>query len=232
MKTALIIEIIIVLILLFQMYKGYKKGFVKTAIELIATFVVLPIIIIFSIPISSMVVENNPQIKKQEIQIREYLVKELSKKETEIENLEQKAVEKELDTKSMPQFIGKMLNETIKQNQTKTYNEIIKIMAEKIVRLGVQVVIILVLLILVNIVLYIFKGTIGSIVEKLPIISTANNLLGAILQFIKIALILYTLIYVLELGIFIDSVKVAEFLNQTYIIKHLNKFNFIKWFVK
>lgn len=232
MKTALIIEIIIVLILLFQMYKGYKKGFVKTAIELIATFVVLPIIIIFSIPISSMVVENNPQIKKQEIQIREYLVKELSKKETEIENLEQKAVEKELDTKSMPQFIGKMLNETIKQNQTKTYNEIIKIMAEKIVRLGVQVVIILVLLILVNIVLYIFKGTIGSIVEKLPIISTANNLLGAILQFIKIALILYTLIYVLELGIFIDSVKVAEFLNQTYIIKHLNKFNIIKWFVK
>lgn len=232
MKTALIIEIIIVLILLFQMYKGYKKGFVKTAIELIATFVVLPIIIIFSIPISSMVVENNPQIKKQEIQIREYLVKELSKKETEIENLEQKAVEKELDTKSMPQFIGKMLNETIKQNQTKTYNEIIKIMAEKIVRLGVQVVIILVLLILVNIVLYIFKGTIGSIVEKLPIISTANNLLGAILQFIKIALILYTLIYVLELGIFIDSVKVAEFLNQTYTIKHLNKFNIIKWFVK
>ena len=175
----LLLDVVLIALLIYTGVKGYNKGFVQSLLEIAATFIIIPLAMILAIPISSIVYENTPVVKEIENNLTVYIVENANKKE---ENNKQE------ETKT-PNIIQNMINKNLNDTVSQTKENVIRDTAKSITKMAIQAVIILAIYIIANIVLMVFRSTLGGLIDNLPLINNINGLAGTVLNNIYYTLI-------------------------------------------
>lgn len=223
----ILLDILIVIMLIFAFKRGYKKGLVQIVLELAAVFLIIPIAMLFAIPIANTVYTNTPAIANLEKHVEKTAVELIPKEEINKANTELKF------NKETPRIITNIVNNTIKEHKNKAQEEIAKEVAKNITRLAIQALFVFIFYILLTATIYIFKGTIIKIVDMIPIINSVNGLAGSILEIIKILAILFIGLYLVKvyLGATINK-PVEESIKNSIITNTLYNNNVIDYLVK
>lgn len=219
----LLLDVVLIALLIYTGVKGYNKGFVQSLLEIAATFIIIPLAMILAIPISSVVYENTPVVKEIENNLTVYIVENANKKE---ENNKQE------ETKT-PNIIQNMINKNLNDTVSQTKENVIRDTAKSITKMAIQAVIILVIYIIANIVLMVFRSTLGGLIDNLPLINNINGLAGTVLNIIKYALILFVVLYLLNIYQSATMNKeISRFISNTVVTKELYNNNIINYIIK
>ena len=219
----LLLDVVLIALLIYTGVKGYNKGFVQSLLEIAATFIIIPLAMILAIPISSVVYENTPVVKEIENNLTVYIVENANKKE---ENNKQE------ETKT-PNIIQNMINKNLNDTVSQTKENVIRDTAKSITKMAIQAVIILAIYIIANIVLMVFRSTLGGLIDNLPIINNINGLAGTVLNIIKYALILFVVLYLLNIYQSATMNKeISRFISNTVVTKELYNNNIINYIIK
>jgi colicin V production protein len=219
----LLLDVVLIALLIYTGVKGYNKGFVQSLLEIAATFIIIPLAIILAIPISSVVYENTPVVKEIENNLTVYMVENANKKE---ENNKQE------ETKT-PNIIQNMINKNLNDTVSQTKENVIRDTAKSITKMAIQAVIILAIYIIANIVLMVFRSTLGGLIDNLPLINNINGLAGTVLNIIKYAIILFVVLYLLNIYQSATMNKeISRFISNTVVTKELYNNNIINYIIK
>lgn len=219
----LLLDVVLIALLIYTGVKGYNKGFVQSLLEIAATFIIIPLAMIIAIPISSIVYENTPVVKEIENNLTVYIVENANKKE---ENNKQE------ETKT-PNIIQNMINKNLNDTVSQTKENVIRDTAKSITKMAIQAVIILAIYIIANIVLMVFRSTLGGLIDNLPLINNINGLAGTVLNIIKYALILFVVLYLLNIYQSATMNKeISRFISNTVVTKELYNNNIINYIIK
>ena len=219
----LLLDVVLIALLIYTGVKGYNKGFVQSLLEIAATFIIIPLAMILAIPISSIVYENTPVVREIENNLTVYIVENANKKE---ENNKQE------ETKT-PNIIQNMINKNLNDTVSQTKENVIRDTAKSITRMAIQAVIILAIYIIANIVLMVFRSTLGGLIDNLPLINNINGLAGTVLNIIKYALILFVVLYLLNIYQSATMNKeISRFISNTVVTKELYNNNIINYIIK
>lgn len=219
----LLLDVVLIALLIYTGVKGYNKGFVQSLLEIAATFIIIPLAMILAIPISSIVYENTPVVKEIENNLTVYIVENANKKE---ENNKQE------ETKT-PNIIQNMINKNLNDTVSQTKENVIRDTAKSITKMAIQAVIILAIYIIANIVLMVFRSTLGGLIDNLPLINNINGLAGTVLNIIKYALILFVVLYLLNIYQSATMNKeISRFISNTVVTKELYNNNIINYIIK
>ena len=195
----------------------------QSLLEIAATFIIIPLAIILAIPISSVVYENTPIVKEIENNLTVYIVENANKKE---ENNKQE------ETKT-PNIIQNMINKNLNDTVSQTKENVIRDTAKSITKMAIQAVIILAIYIIANIVLMVFRSTLGGLIDNLPLINNINGLAGTVLNIIKYAIILFVVLYLLNIYQSATMNKeISRFISNTVVTKELYNNNIINYIIK
>lgn len=219
----LLLDVVLIALLIYTGVKGYNKGFVQSLLEIAATFIIIPLAMILAIPISSVVYENTPVVKEIENNLTVYIVENANKKE---ENNKQE------ETKT-PNIIQNMINKNLNDTVSQTKENVIRDTAKSITKMAIQAVIILAIYIIANIVLMVFRSTLGGLIDNLPLINNINGLAGTVLNIIKYTLILFVVLYLLNIYQSATMNKeISRFISNTVVTKELYNNNIINYIIK
>lgn len=219
----LLLDVVLIALLIYTGVKGYNKGFVQSLLEIAATFIIIPLAMILAIPISSIVYENTPVVREIENNLTVYIVENANKKE---ENNKQE------ETKT-PNIIQNMINKNLNDTVSQTKENVIRDTAKSITKMAIQAVIILAIYIIANIVLMVFRSTLGGLIDNLPLINNINGLAGTVLNIIKYALILFVVLYLLNIYQSATMNKeISRFISNTVVTKELYNNNIINYIIK
>lgn len=219
----LLLDVVLIALLIYTGVKGYNKGFVQSLLEIAATFIIIPLAMILAIPISSVVYENTPVVKEIENNLTVYIVENANKKE---ENNKQE------ETKT-PNIIQNMINKNLNDTVSQTKENVIRDTAKSITKMAIQAVIILAIYIIANIVLMVFRSTLGGLIDNLPLINNINGLAGTVLNSIKYVLILFVVLYLLNIYQSATMNKeISRFISNTVVTKELYNNNIINYIIK
>lgn len=207
----IILDIVLLVFLLLSLIFGYKKGLIGVAFNLCAFLVALVVTWILYTPITNIVI-NNTEIDdgiKNAI-IEKGVIKTQEDEAKEEENIVNKYVQLYVTTP-----ITNTTNDVIEETA--------KVVSEKVVAIGVAIV----LFIVVRIALILLKF-IAEIIAKLPIIKQFNKAGGLIYGAIRGMFVIYILLAVL---FFVMSVNnsgiIANMINSSIISKVLYENNLI-----
>ena len=126
-------------------------------------------------------------------------------------------------------MINKNLNDTVSQ----TKENVIRDTAKSITKMAIQAVIILAIYIIANIVLMVFRSTLGGLIDNLPLINNINGLAGTVLNIIKYAIILFVVLYLLNIYQSATMNKeISRFISNTVVTKELYNNNIINYIIK
>ena len=192
---SIIIDIVIIAIILFCLYSGYKKGFIGLAFSIVSFIVAILIALILFVPISSFVIDNT----EFDDNIRNAIVNNFNTEE-ETENGESN-------------FITSYINEQIDEAKGKTLD----VVSTEISELCIKGIVFIALFIVARIVL-IFVKAIANLIAKLPILSQFNKLGGIIFGLLKGFVITYGILAILLLvSPMFNEAKFFKELNNSFI---------------
>lgn len=212
---AIAIDIILIIVLIYSGYKGYKKGIVDILIKLGSIFITILLIWLFLTPITNWVMKskaaNNLKVNFTK------KVEEICGKDGEkIEGNEEKGK----DQSAFLQFVLKMKTDEYKKEQNKSFAEFA---ANKLTEIIIKGIVILVLFALFNLVIIIISKILTKTVNSFEVTSLLNAIGGMILNILKTFLIVYILIYTFKMiaPILPENTKDKINLNNTIIIKQI-----------
>lgn len=213
---SIVIDIIVLLILVGSVYRGYKKGIVDIGFKLVAFIVALLISIILYSPITNIIIENTDIDEKIEKIIIENGNTKDSNESPEENNTE-------VDDSGIDTYI-KNYSQNIAQNAKSSLVETAaKPIAKNVIGIGVLIL----LFLSTRIVLTIIK-TFTDIITKLPVIKQFNEITGLIYGMLIGLVIIYAL---LAICFFIVSVSgnttISTEIGATYITKYFYNNNLI-----
>ena len=207
----IILDIVLLVFLLLSLIFGYKKGLIGVAFNLCAFLVALVVTWILYTPITNIVI-NNTEIDdgiKNAI-IEKGVIKTQEDEAKEEENIVNKYVQLYVTTP-----ITNTTNDVIEETA--------KVVSEKVVAIGVAIV----LFIVVRIALILLKF-IAEIIAKLPIIKQFNKAGGLIYGAIRGMFVIYILLAVLFFVMSVNnSGMIANMINSSIISKVLYENNLI-----
>lgn len=184
-------DLIVIVLLLFAIFRGYKSGFIKTGFGVISFFVAILITFMFYKPVMSVIKEKTGF----ETWLSEYLYSmNLDEKYGDNESGEilARTESGEEYINNLPQMVTDIIGlEEIKENAKVT-------IIEKIVEFTVKLLSIIIVYILAKIILSIVVWVLDSI-AKLPILKQFNELFGLILGAILGLIQIYTIFAVITL---------------------------------
>ena len=205
----IVLDIILLAIFLLSIFLGYKKGLIGVVFNVCALIVALIITAVLFNPVTNLVIKNtefDDNIKNAIIE-KGYLEKN----------------ESEDEDNSINSYIEKYITNNIKDGINNTVEKNAQFIAEKIVSIGVAIV----LFIFVRIVLILLKFVAEGLAE-LPIIKQFNALGGLAYGVIRGVLVIYIF---LAICFFVVSVGNVEFISNaidtSYLSKFLYEHNFI-----
>ena len=202
-------------------YQGYKSGAVKVVLGLVIMIIVIPIVYFTYKPITDLVIENT--------NIHEGI------KQGVYETLESKDIERTEkidDGEFLPVFTNK-INELIHKAKEENYNNIVEKVSDDIARFAVQSIVIIGWSMVLYIILSLIKLIIVKTVDVLPVINTLNYVSGSVLQALKVLIITFLILYLLQFILpVIKSDFILENIEKTNIIKYMYNNNLINVFIK
>lgn len=96
-----------------------------------------------------------------------------------------------------------------------------------------RVVVFALLFVVLSIVLKLLSGLISSVVEKIPLVGTANTVLGGVLGFIKAAVIVYVICTVAYLFVMSDNAQsLKPIISNSYIYQFVTENNPVIDFIR
>ena len=192
---SIIIDIVIIAIILFCLYRGYKKGLVGLAFSIVSFIAALIIAFILFVPVSSFVIDNT----EFDNNIKNAIVSNFNSEE-QTENGESN-------------FITTYINEQIDEAKGKTLD----IVASEISELCIKGIVFIALFIVARIAL-VFVRVIADLIAKLPILNQFNKIGGIIFGLLKGFVITYGVLAILLLvsPMFNESTFFKE-LNNSFV---------------
>ena len=212
----IILDIIVLAILALSIFLGYKKGLIEVAFNLCAFLLAIIITWILYTPITNAVIKNT----EIDDNIKSTIVEKGVIKTNE--NVEDgKETEKEQNS------INKYIQEYVTTPITNTTNDVVeetaKVVSEKVVAIGVAIV----LFIVVRIGLILLKFVVNGI-ASLPIIKQFNKAGGTIYGAIRGMFIIYIFLAILFFVMSVNnSGMIANLINTSLISKYLYANNLI-----
>lgn len=196
-----LLDLIVILIISFITFIGYKKGLIKVAFKIISFVLAIIISIILYRPISNFVINHTPLYDKIENTIQERLSSSETTKE-EADNF-----------LSNYYYAGKSV----------AINTISKSIAVSIVNISV----ILVVFMISRLILGIFKFS-GDMIAKLPLIKQLNHIGGFVYGLAKGFIIIYALFAIVSLlAPLVDLNNFINLINSSIISNIMYNNNFI-----
>ena len=220
-----VIDIIIIVIILISIFLGYKKGFVRTAINLLSFFIAIGLALVFYKPLAVILTENTT--------IDDWIIDNITSsnnanEKNELDESESNNSNINLDTDSNNteetniEFIIKMfenLPATITNNlefeevKNNTKQEIAYKVSELIMNLLSLIVIYIVVKVTLAIAAFILDG-----IMKFPILKQLNEILGmvigTIIGFIQIYVAFAVITFIssiCDISIVIETIKMSAF---------------------
>ena len=79
----------------------------------------------------------------------------------------------------------------------------------------------------------VFRSTLGGLIDNLPLINNINGLAGTVLNIIKYAIILFVVLYLLNIYQSATMNKeISRFISNTVVTKELYNNNIINYIIK
>ena len=192
---SIIIDIVIIAVILFCLYRGYKQGLIGLAFSIVSFIAALIIAFILFVPVSSFVIDK-----------------------TEFDNNIKNAIVSNFNTEETTEsgesnFITTYINEQVDEAKGKTLD----VVATEISELCIKGIVFIGLFIVARIAL-IFVKAIANLIAKLPILNQFNKLGGIVFGLVKGFIITYGVLAILLLvsPMFNDATFFKE-LNNSFI---------------
>ena len=205
----IVLDLILLASLALSIFFGYKKGLIGVAFNLCAFLVALIVTWILYNPVTNIVI-NNTEIDD-------------GIKNAIIEKGVIKQDEKNQEENKVNEYIGQYITTPITDATNNVVEETAKVISEKIVAIGVAIV----LFIVVRIALILLKF-VAEAIAKLPIIKQCNKAGGLVCGAIRGMFVIYTFLAILFLVMSVNnSGTIANMINSSIISKGLYENNLI-----
>lgn len=198
----IILDIIMVLIILINVYICYRKGLVKLAVGLIAVVAAIILSMILYKPVSNMIIENT----EIDDNIEKAIIKNFTTEETAVE---------ETEDNNFMKYIEKYVDDTVNKTKNEIVIEAAGTISAKVINIGV----ILAIFIIVRVAL-ILLTFIADMITELPILKQFNDIGGLLYGIIKALLIVYVILAILFFIVYTTgNTTIAEAISSSYITK-------------
>ena len=205
----IVLDLILLATLALSIFFGYKKGLIGVAFNLCAFLVAIIVTWILYNPVTNIVI-NNTEIDD-------------GIKNAIIEKGVIKQDEKNQEENKVNEYIGQYITTPITDATNNVVEETAKVISEKIVAIGVAIV----LFIVVRIALILLKF-VAEAIAKLPIIKQCNKAGGLVYGAIRGMFVIYTFLAILFLVMSVNnSGTIANMINSSIISKILYENNLI-----
>ena len=205
----IVLDLILLASLAVSIFFGYKKGLIGVAFNLCAFLVALIVTWILYNPVTNIVI-NNTEIDD-------------GIKNAIIEKGVIKQDEKNQEENKVNEYIGQYITTPITDATNNVVEETAKVISEKIVAIGVAIV----LFIVVRIALILLKF-VAEAIAKLPIIKQCNKAGGLVYGAIRGMFVIYTFLAILFLVMSVNnSGTIANMINSSIMSKVLYENNLI-----
>ena len=205
----IVLDLILLASLALSIFFGYKKGLIGVAFNLCAFLVALIVTWILYNPVTNIVI-NNTEIDD-------------GIKNAIIEKGVIKQDEKNQEENKVNEYIGQYITTPITDATNNVVEETAKVISEKIVAIGVAIV----LFIVVRIALILLKF-VAEAIAKLPIIKQCNKAGGLVYGAIRGMFVIYTFLAILFLVMSVNnSGTIANMINSSIMSKVLYENNLI-----
>ena len=205
----IVLDLILLASLALSIFFGYKKGLIGVAFNLCAFLVAIIVTWILYNPVTNIVI-NNTEIDD-------------GIKNAIIEKGVIKQDEKKQEENKVNEYIGQYITTPITDATNNVVEETAKVISEKIVAIGVAIV----LFIVVRIALILLKF-VAEAIAKLPIIKQCNKAGGLVYGAIRGMFVIYTFLAILFLVMSVNnSGTIANMINSSIISKVLYENNLI-----
>lgn len=205
----IVLDLILLATLALSIFFGYKKGLIGVAFNLCAFLVAIIVTWILYNPVTNIVI-NNTEIDD-------------GIKNAIIEKGVIKQDEKKQEENKVNEYIGQYITTPITDATNNVVEETAKVISEKIVAIGVAIV----LFIVVRIALILLKF-VAEAIAKLPIIKQCNKAGGLVYGAIRGMFVIYTFLAILFLVMSVNnSGTIANMINSSIISKVLYENNLI-----
>ena len=221
----IILDVVIVLILVLNVYLGYKKGLIKVAFSLFAFIIAIFVTAILFNPIANYIIKNtefDENIKKVIISNFNKDTNDEKKENNNEDELENNSEANERKVKEKNNnIITSYINEKIKDIAEDAKESIIEKLAmnlsEKIVKVIVAIALFITIRILIILLKFLFE-----FLSELPIVKQFDKAGGVLYGLLKSVLIIYIFLTVLFV---VNSVKnsdnIQNLIDTSYITKFL-----------
>lgn len=205
----LLIDVVIVVIFVLNVYVGYKKGLINVIFNILAFFIAIAISLILYKPVSNVIIENT-NIKQN--------IKSMIINNNQEENKEEKSTSNGIQAYIENAVQG--VAEEAKSQETEAAAETISVKA-------IEILACVILFIFTRVVLIILKFFTEA-VSNLPIIKQLNGIGGIAYGVAKGLIIIYLILTVLYIVISINgNGKIANAIEESYVTKFLYDNNII-----
>ncbi len=206
-----LLDVVIVVVVIIFLVIGWKKGFLEKVIDMASSIFGLVASILLARPFADGVLRGliGPSL---ETSISNYLVSRLDEIGIAINDLTQTNLREALSEFSLPQFMIDALVDSIDASQVG--QQIIDALTPGILSLALIVISFIVLFFGSMLVFFLLK-LLAKGITSVPIIKQIDKVLGVIFGFIKVALLIYILLFILALVINIPAINniIYEFLD-------------------
>lgn len=196
-----LIDVIILLIIAITTFIGYKKGLIKIAFKLVSFILAIVISIVLYKPISNFVINYTP-----------------------IDNILEETIESRLSSSSIT---NEETNNIIANYYSNVKNASISIVSQNIAKTIVNIACMLLVFILSNIVLLLFRFS-GDLIAKLPLIKQCNSVGGFIYGLLEGFILIYVFLAIVAiLAPIFDINKFINIINSSIITNIMYNNNII-----
>lgn len=218
--AALIATIVVILVLAFCIFNGYRKGFLRIVLTTLALIVTIAAAG-FIAPHFSKFLQGTFIGTSTEKAIDAFVDKRIDKSALEVIDKLEEVQEKVINELPLPKFLKNDISEKNEKNGYKEYgaNNFKDYLSARLTVSVIDAISFIILLIAIYLILRILLRVIG-VIGKIPVIGGVNRLLGAILGLVEGMLIIWCLcLVVMAISQTNLGVQIVEVIDQSSILK-------------
>ena len=197
----IILDIILIVILAWSIFLGYKKGLVKVAVSLFALIIAVVVTLVLYRPISSAIIKNTDWDEK----IEQIIIENATKK-----------IEENDENGNILEDAQKYIDNAVAEGQNNIVESSAPIIAERVISIGT-----IIALFIATRLLLILLTLVSNVITNLPIIKQFNELGGVLYGLIRGLVVIYAL---LAIAFFIASMSSNTTITNAIDSSMLTKF--------
>ena len=231
--ASLIATIVVVLFLLFCIFNGYRKGFLRiilTTLALVVTIVAAG----FLAPRFSEFLQGTFIGTSVEKSINAFVEKKISGPTRDVINKAEAAQGKVIDGLPLPKFIKEDIHEKNEKNGYAEYgvSNFKDYLSARLSVIVINAIAYIILLIVIYLILRILLRVIG-VIGRIPVIRGVNRLFGAILGLVEGALVVWCIcLFIMAISQTPFGTKIVDVIDQSVVLKFIYDNNLLLTAVK